>query len=78
MTDDFLFEQITKSASEETDRHKRLGAVIRSKIVTVSTVQPADDQPDETKLTAVSRDTQANQNAIMGFDCSGVHVNQTH
>lgn len=66
MTDDFLLEQITKSASEEADRLKRLGALIKSKSVTVSSVQPGDDQPvDKAKMTEVSRDIQANQTAII-------------
>lgn len=56
---------MTKSASEEADGLKRIGAVTKSKAVTVNTVQPADDQLDNTKMTAVSRDIQANQTAIM-------------
>lgn len=65
-TDDFLLEQITRSASEEADRLKRLGAVTKSKPVTVSSAQQGDNrQADHAKLAEVNRDIQANQTAIM-------------
>ena len=37
--------KITKSASEEADRLKRLGAVIKFKSVTVNSAQQGDNQP---------------------------------
>lgn len=65
MTDDFLLEQITKSANEEADRLKRISAVSKSKSVTISSAQQGAKQPlDGAKLTDVNRDIQANQTAI--------------
>lgn len=40
--DDFLLEQMTKSTSEEAERHKRLGLTAKIKTVTVATVDSSD------------------------------------
>lgn len=61
-----MLEQITKSASEEADRLKRLGTVTKTKFVTVSSVQEEDSQMEgKLKLIEVGHDIQANQTAIM-------------
>lgn len=59
-SDDFLLEQITKSTSEEAQRQKRLGTIVKTKTVTVATL----DSGDKNKDTRVDRERQTQQDAI--------------
>lgn len=60
VSDDFLLEQITKSTSEEAQRQKRLGTTIKTKTVTVATL----DSGDRTKDSKIDKDRQIQQDAI--------------
>lgn len=63
VSDDFLLEQMTKSMTEEEGRVKRLGAVVKSRPVTVSIAQ--HDQGRQTDTTQLSQtELQANRDAI--------------
>ncbi|KAK9528453.1 hypothetical protein VZT92_012612 [Zoarces viviparus] len=62
VSDDFLFDQITKSTSEEEERLKRLGTVAKDRRVTISTVQL--DSSDSIKQAKVDIELQANRAAI--------------
>ncbi|XP_041963375.1 uncharacterized protein LOC121720940 isoform X3 [Alosa sapidissima] len=65
VSDDFLLEQMTKSMTEEEGRLKRLGAVAKSRPVTVSIAQyDHDGQTDATKPSQVDVELQANRAAI--------------
>ncbi|XP_036423626.1 uncharacterized protein LOC118806323 [Colossoma macropomum] len=66
VTDDFILEQITKSATEEAERQKRLTSAGKQRPVTVSSAQEVNtDQINQTKLTQVDSELQANRTAIM-------------
>ena len=67
VTDDFIIEQVTKSASEEAERLKRLGPpIIRLKPVTVnSTLQADGEDSEDLQPTHVDSEVQANRTAIM-------------
>ncbi|KAK0151978.1 hypothetical protein N1851_006677 [Merluccius polli] len=63
VTDDFLLEQITKSANEEAERLKRLGTVTKARPVTL----PCDtDQVDCSKLTTSNKE-EDNHTAIVAL-----------
>lgn len=72
VNDDLLLEQISKSTSEENDRLKRLGAVSKTRPVSVNAVQTDQtEQTDQTKQTGQTKQTkvdlelQANRAAIL-------------
>lgn len=66
VTDDFILEQITKSASEESERLKRLGPSTRPKPVTISSAQQGDSERSEKfQPTPDDSEAQANRIAIM-------------
>lgn len=64
-SDDFLLEQMTKSMTEEEGRLKRLGAVAKYRLVTVSSARyDHGGQTDTTKPSPVDAELQANRDAI--------------
>lgn len=65
VSDDLLLEQMTKSMTEEEGRVKRLGAVVKSRPVTVSIAQHDHGRPtDMTKPSQADAELQANRDAI--------------
>lgn len=65
VSDDLLLEQLTKSTMEEEGRLKRLGAVAKSRSVTVSMAQSdITTLTDTTKQSQIDAELQANRQAI--------------
>lgn len=66
VTDDFILEQITKSANVETERQKRLNTVHKHKLLTVSSSQQEDSEKSyETLQKRVEGEARANRTALM-------------
>lgn len=67
MTDDFILEQITKAATEEAERQKRLGFVSRPKPLTVNAAQRQENSEStgESSPRKVEGEVKANRTAIM-------------
>ncbi len=67
VTDDFILEQVTKSANEETERQKRLSTVHKHKLLTVNATQSQKDSETgyETFQRRVEGEVRANRTALM-------------
>lgn len=67
VTDDFILEQITKAATEEAERQKRLGFVSRPKPLTVNAAQRQENSEStgESSTRNVEGEVKANRTAIM-------------
>lgn len=67
VTDDFILEQVTKSANEEAERQKRLSTVYKHKLLTVSSSQSQEDSEKsyDTLQKRMEGEPRANRTALM-------------